>query len=146
MSANSSKSKPTKAPFAPVGLVDSDAARLYNHLHPVIVLSSYLIQFRGVVANPTGSLIALLFPLNILQVVYLVLCLPPTGSSTTSSPPKSGTSKAARKKTPAKSDVTLSQRIAVSPLPFYLYGVLLTRVASLPFCPSLSLSFSAHRS
>ena len=126
MSTTSPKSKPAKAPFVPVGLVDSNAARVYNHIYPIVVLSSYLIQFKGVVANPAGSLIALLFPLAILQVVYLVLCLPPTGSSTTSSPSKSGASKGPRKKTPTKSDVTLSQRIAVSRLLNYPYGTSLT--------------------
>lgn len=117
MSASASKSKPTIAPghnqYAPLSILDTDTARLYSHIHPVVVISGYLVQFRAIVANPVSTLTALLFPLIILQILYAVLCLPPTGTSTTPATPKAGASKGGRKKAAKKDDITLSQRIVV---------------------------------
>jgi phosphatidylinositol glycan class F len=114
MSVASASVKPEKPRYAPTNVVDNDAARLYNHLHPLVILSSYLVQFRPIVANPVGSLAALLFPLNILQVVYVVLCLQPTGSSPNPPQTRAGSSKATRKKVVARQETSIAARTTVS--------------------------------
>ena len=72
------KSRP---PASPIDILNNDAARLYTHLHPVLVLSLYAYQFRSIVADPVPVLTTTLIPLSILQIAYVAICLPPTGGS-----------------------------------------------------------------
>lgn len=114
MSVASQNVKPEKPRYPPTNLIDNDAARLYSHLHPLVILSSYLIQFRPIVANPVSSLAALLFPLNILQVVYVVLCLQPTRPVPNTLQTRAGTSKTGRKKTTVRQENSIATRTTVS--------------------------------
>ena len=114
MSVASANVKPEKSRYAPTTVIDNDTARLYNHLHPLVILCSYLAQLRPIIANPVSSLAALLFPLNILQVVYVVLCLQPTGSSSNSPQTRAGSSKATRKKAVARHETSIATRTTVS--------------------------------
>lgn len=114
MNVASTSVTPEKPRHPPTNLINNDAARLYNYLHPLVVLSSYLLQFRPIVTNPVSSLTALLFPLNILQVVYVVLCLQPTRS--VSNPPQTrpGNSKIGRKKATTRQENSIATRTTVS--------------------------------
>jgi len=114
MSVVSASVKPEKPRYTPVNVIDHDTARLYNHLHPLVVLSGYLLQFRPIVANPVGSLAALLFPLNILQIIYVVLCLHPTSSAPNTPQPKAGGPKPARKKAVVRHETSIATRTTVS--------------------------------
>lgn len=76
----SSSTKPA-TPTLPVELLSNDTARLYTHLHPVLVLSLYAFQFQSIVADPVPALIRTLIPLSVLQVAYVAICLPPTGGT-----------------------------------------------------------------
>lgn len=71
-------------PSAPIEVLDSDFARLYANFHPLLVLTIYAIRFNAIVAEPVRALTVLLAPVGLLQFIYVVVCLPPTGSSTTS--------------------------------------------------------------
>jgi phosphatidylinositol glycan class F len=75
-----SQTKP-RPPANPVDLLHNDTAKLYTHVHPVLVLSVYAYQFGAIVADPVPALISALVPLSILQIAYVAICLPPTGSS-----------------------------------------------------------------
>lgn len=93
MSTPASGQKTEKPRSLPIKHLDNDIAKLYTHIHSVLVLSSYIFSFQSVVANPVRSLYILLLPLSILQVAYVVLCLPPAGITSTASSQKAGTTK-----------------------------------------------------
>ena len=114
MNVASASIKPEKPRYLPTNVIDNDAARLYNHIHPLVIVSSYLLQFRPIVANPVSSLAALLFPLNVLQVVYVVLCLQPTRSATNPPHARAGGSKAVRKKGTTRQETSIATRTTVS--------------------------------
>lgn len=122
MSTSSSAAKATKPEYAPISLLNTDTARLYTHIHPVIVLSIYFLSFKRIVADPVSALAALLLPLAVSQVAYVILCLPPTGSADLVGKSKSSVGVGKGKKSKARSDVTLAQKIAVCTL---LYPTLL---------------------
>src|ERR1700761_8168778 len=99
--------------WRPVTTLDSDLARVYTHVHPLVVLSGFLLQFRAIVDNPVSVLSSTLLPLGTLQVLYVVLCLPPVGSSASNR--SSGTKPTAgRKSQPVEAAVY--KRITVSSL------------------------------
>lgn len=106
-----------KPQFTPITLNDTDLAKLYTHLHPIIVLSIYLVSFKLVVADPVSALASLLVPLAALQAVYVVVCLPPTGSHDIPGGKlgSSGSKKGAKGKA-KKGDVTLGMKIIVCSL------------------------------
>jgi phosphatidylinositol glycan class F len=70
-----------RAPATPVEPLANDVARLYTHLHPVLVLSLYAFKFRDIVADPVPALLSTLLPLGVLQIAYVAVCLPPTGGT-----------------------------------------------------------------
>jgi phosphatidylinositol glycan class F len=74
-----SKPKPSIAP--PIEPLKNDVARLYTHVHPVVVLSMYAYKFKDIVADPVPALLGLLAPLAVLQIAYVAVCLPPTGET-----------------------------------------------------------------
>ena len=119
MSASPSSQRPAKPQFSPVTLADNDTARLYTHVHPVVVLSIYFLSFKLIVADPVSALASLLVPLAALQVAYLVVCLPPTGSHSVAGHGSSSSKKgggAGKKGGKGKSDVTLGMRVIVCSL------------------------------
>jgi len=75
-----SQTKP-RTPMNPIDILHNDTAKLYTHIHPVLVLSAYAYQFSAIVADPVPALTSALVPLSILQIAYVAICLPPTGSS-----------------------------------------------------------------
>jgi phosphatidylinositol glycan class F len=81
-------------------------------LHPIILLSIYFVSFNLIVADPVSALSSLLLPLAALQGVYVVLCLPPTGSHNVSGH-KGGAVKAGKKSGKGKGDLTVGMRIIV---------------------------------
>jgi phosphatidylinositol glycan class F len=99
----------------PISILDSAPARLYAHVHPLLILSGYVLQFKSIVANPTSSLTALLFPLAALQTLYLILCLPPAGSSSATIKPVPNKQNAnSRKKISGQYEGGIPKRISVS--------------------------------
>lgn len=75
----STKPKPSTA--APISPLNTDFARLYTHIHPVVILSLYAYKFPAIVADPVPALLSILAPLAVLQIAYVATCLPPTGET-----------------------------------------------------------------
>jgi hypothetical protein len=102
------KPKPSIAP--PIEPLNNDAARLYTHVHPVVILSLYAYKFKAIVADPVPALLGILAPLAILQIAYVAVCLPPTGET-----PKVKKSKPGEKKknTPGVLETGVNGKIVV---------------------------------
>jgi phosphatidylinositol glycan class F len=99
-----------RAPATPVEPLANDVARLYTHLHPVLVLSLYAFKFRDIVADPVPALLSTLLPLGVLQIAYVAVCLPPTGGTSQLKKQKSGDKK---KHTPGKVESGVNGTIVV---------------------------------
>ena len=80
----SSNQAPLKS--QPVEPLPTDLARIFTNVHPVLLLSAYYLRFPALVADPTVTLLQSLPILAALQIAYATLCLPPTGSGTSSKP------------------------------------------------------------
>lgn len=78
------KPPPLQLPAAPINVLDNGLAQTYTHIHPFAILAVFFARFQSLVADPTSTLLNGLAPLGILQIVYVVLCLPPTTNSTAS--------------------------------------------------------------
>ena len=107
-----SKARPPTAPATPVDILNNDTARLYTHLHPILLLSLYAFQFKAIVADPVTTLFNTLIPLGILQIAYVAICLPPTGGSSAPVPTLKPGSK--KKPAPGKLESGLQGKIIVS--------------------------------
>jgi phosphatidylinositol glycan class F len=107
-----------EAPLAaPIEVLDTDSARLYTHIHPILVLSLYAISFPAIVANPISGLTYSLPWLLVLQVVYTAICLPPMEGGTASAEKKRPREK---KRKPATSALSVGPKALVS-LRKYIY-------------------------
>lgn len=88
----------------PISLLPTSAAQTYTHIHPVVLLTVYYIRFPALVADPISTLTTSVIPLCILQLSYVIACLPPAAGSTGSrptTPTKTAKSKPGpRRKTP----------------------------------------------
>jgi phosphatidylinositol glycan class F len=76
----------TTAKSQPVELLPTDLARIFTNVHPVLLLSAYYLRFPALVADPITTLLQALPVLAVLQIAYAAICLPPTGSGTSSKP------------------------------------------------------------
>src|ERR1700761_606297 len=101
----------------PIAILQSDQASLYSHVHPLFVVSSFILRFKSIIEDPISSLTSLLLPLSIAQVLYAVSCLPPVGHPAAASNGKGSADRKkngghiASTKTP---DIRVSRRISVS--------------------------------
>ena len=73
----------------PISVLPTDIARLYTHLHPIIILTVYYFSFPYLVADPVSVLSKALAPLAHLQITYCVVCLPQSSGSPTPTPTSS---------------------------------------------------------
>lgn len=81
-STQPSTQAPAPKPSAPpVNILPSQAARIYSIAHPAILLSLFSVRFPKLVADPVDALLGDLPLLATLQVAYVMVCLPPAGSS-----------------------------------------------------------------
>ncbi|KAH9826193.1 Glycosylphosphatidylinositol anchor biosynthesis protein 11 [Teratosphaeria destructans] len=88
---SSSPAKPIDIlPAKPIDILPNQIATLYANLHPVLLLSIVLVNFRLLVQDPVSTLAAVAPITGLLQAVYCVLCLPSTGQAP---PPKPGQKK-----------------------------------------------------
>lgn len=71
-----SHTPPTRT--GPITILDSDTAKLYTHIHPVLILALYTYKFRSIVADPVPALSQTLVGLSVLQIAFAAICLPPT--------------------------------------------------------------------
>ena len=67
-------SKPTT--HHPVEPLPNSLAQIYTHIHPLVVLSSFLYRFDSLVSDPVSTLLSSALPLAVLQTAYVAICLP----------------------------------------------------------------------
>jgi hypothetical protein len=103
-----SKPQPSTAP--PIEPLKNDTARLYTHIHPILVLSVYAFKFPALVADPVPTLLSTLAPLAVLQIAFVAVCLPPTGGTPNMRNKKPGEKKG---KAPGKLEQGLNSKIVV---------------------------------
>ncbi len=98
----------------PIELLNSDAARVYTHAYPVLVLALFYVRFNTTVADPVSSLSQLVLPICILQAIYMVICLPaatcmrPSLPSQPTSTTKSSPQQQQQRKKPASTKPSFS--------------------------------------
>jgi len=102
------KVQPSTAP--PIAPLKNDTARLYTHMHPILVLSVYAFKFPALVADPVPTLLSTLAPLAVLQIAFVAVCLPPTGGTPSLKNKKPGEKKG---KAPGKLEQGLNSKIVV---------------------------------
>jgi GPI ethanolamine phosphate transferase 2/3 subunit F len=73
---------------SPIEVLHNDTARLYAHLHPALLLVVFFARFNALVVDPVSTLLTSLIPLSVLQLCYVVICLPMAGSTGSQAPPK----------------------------------------------------------
>jgi phosphatidylinositol glycan class F len=103
-------SKPQQSTSAPIEPLKNDTARLYTHIHPILVLSLYALKFPALVADPTSTLLSTLAPLAVLQIAFVAVCLPPTGGTPAIRKQKPGEKKG---RAPGKLEQGLNSKIVV---------------------------------
>lgn len=104
-------------PVSPVEPLSNPTARLYTHIHPVLLLSVYFVRFNAIVADPVASLTTLLLPISVLQLAYVAICLPPTGTGGSSTATSAASKTWVKRKTDAKkqqADGGIGTKIVVS--------------------------------
>lgn len=100
----------------PISILPTDSARLYTHIHPVLLLGSLYLSFGKLVNDPVNTLLWALLPLSLLQAAYCVTCLPASsGSSTQPTPSKTPKRKRVQF---AKSPISSGSKIIVRHGPF----------------------------
>ncbi|GAB7340485.1 hypothetical protein MBLNU457_6909t1 [Dothideomycetes sp. NU457] len=60
----------------PVEPLPNTLAQIYTHVHPMVVLSTFLLRFNSLVADPVSTLLSTALPLAVLQTAYVAICLP----------------------------------------------------------------------
>ncbi|KAI9664893.1 MAG: Glycosylphosphatidylinositol (GPI) anchor assembly protein [Bathelium mastoideum] len=125
----------------PIEIRATDAARLYTHVHPALLLAGYFVQFRSIVADPVVALTSGLLPLSLLQISYLITCLPVAGTGSATPSSKSSP----RKKTASGKDaLTLGDRIVPAVISFILCFAFGTPVIAITLV-LLGAPFTTHQ-
>lgn len=79
--AGSPSHAPVEKPSAPpTNILHSKLAQAYSYAHPVLLLTLCAARFKSLVANPVQELLTDLPWLALLQLFYVILCLPPAAS------------------------------------------------------------------
>lgn len=79
---------PVEKPLVPpVNVLPSSIAQTYSYVHPILLLSLGATRFNGLVENPVQELLSDIPWLAGLQLTYVILCLPPAGSTSHSEGP-----------------------------------------------------------
>ncbi|KAJ5156934.1 Glycosylphosphatidylinositol anchor biosynthesis protein 11 [Penicillium canariense] len=80
--AASPSQAPAEKPSAPpIDILPSLLAQTYSYVHPAVLLGLCALRFETVVADPVRELLADLPWLAALQISYVMLCLPPAGTT-----------------------------------------------------------------
>lgn len=97
---------PAEKPSAPpVNILPSQLARTYSYVHPTLLLGLCIFRFEALVADPVQELLKDLPWLAVLQIAYVILCLPPAGTTADTSSSNEDKKKAFR--SPSGPSVTL---------------------------------------
>ncbi|KAK0664139.1 Glycosylphosphatidylinositol anchor biosynthesis protein 11 [Lasiodiplodia hormozganensis] len=124
---------PPASSSKPIETLNTDIARIYTHIHPILVVSIFAVQFNGVVADPVPSLFNALIPLSVLQLVYAILCLPAAGSATSKS-----SGGARRKGASGKAEAGVGSKVSTAVL-----SLILSTIAGVPLVSVILILFGA---
>ena len=132
--STSTPARPT-LPTLPAGkavdILQTSAAQLFTHLHPILLFAVVPISFGSLVADPVSTLLGLAPTTLVVQALYCTLCLPHV-NQTTPSKPKPG-----QKTKPIKAEQGIWAKLVVC-----IYSITYTDAQSLmiidspPFSPS----------
>ncbi|KAI0164246.1 GPI biosynthesis protein family Pig-F-domain-containing protein [Hypoxylon sp. FL1284] len=75
-----SKAKDGEAPTQAVRTLASSQAQITEHVHSVLLLSSFLLQFKSLVADPVTAMSNSVPIVAFVQALYAIICLPAAGS------------------------------------------------------------------
>ena len=64
----------------PVVPLSNPAANVFRHVHPALLLSLLFLRFGALVKDPVAEMTTAVAVVTVLQVAYVLLCLPATGS------------------------------------------------------------------
>ncbi|KAF2138814.1 uncharacterized protein K452DRAFT_361033 [Aplosporella prunicola CBS 121167] len=123
--------KPAPPAARPIETLNTDIAHIYTHIHPLLVISVYALQFNAIVNDPVPALLGALVPLSALQIIYSIICLPAAGSASAS---KSGKGK----KTASKADGSISSKVSTA-----VISLVLSTMAGIPLLTALLILFGA---
>lgn len=100
---------PAEKPGAPpVNILPSKLSQVYSYVHPVLLLSLCAVRFEKLVADPAQELLTDLPWLALLQISYVMFCLPPAGSAQATEAVSEGEEKRkAAPRSPSSPSVTL---------------------------------------
>lgn len=76
MPASESKGGKLNAISHPVECLDDPIAKVYTHIHPLVILGVFYFQFESLVESPVETLPKTALVIAALQVLYLCLCIP----------------------------------------------------------------------
>ncbi|KAL2222448.1 phosphoethanolamine transferase [Thermoascus aurantiacus ATCC 26904] len=99
----SSSGPPVIVTPGPTDILPSRRAQTYANIHPALLLSLYAARFPSLVADPVNALLSQLPLLAVLQVAYVVTCLPPVGSAPSSGESSAGGAEGGEKRTVSSS-------------------------------------------
>ena len=137
----------------PISVLPTDIARLYTHLHPIVVLTVYYFCFPYLVNDPVSVLSKAIAPLAHLQITYCVVCLPQSSGSST--PPSTSSKGPTNRKrvqfaqSARSKPAPLRSRITVRCNPihlFYATSLSLTGIADFSLVAQRSLPLSPYSS
>ncbi|KAI4863871.1 GPI biosynthesis protein family Pig-F-domain-containing protein [Hypoxylon rubiginosum] len=78
--SQSSKPKDGETPTLAVRTIASSQAQIMRHVHSVLLLSSFLMRFSTLVADPVSAMSNSVPIVAVIQAVYAIICLPAAGS------------------------------------------------------------------
>lgn len=70
---------PKSAP--PIHILPNNISKTYALIHPVLLLALVALRFNALVTDPVAELLSNLPFLALLQVTFVMTCLPPAGSA-----------------------------------------------------------------
>ncbi|GAB7350348.1 hypothetical protein MBLNU459_g0978t2 [Dothideomycetes sp. NU459] len=81
MAAPASKSVKAPSSSLPIEAFDDAFARIYTHVHPMLLLGVFYMQFTSLVRDPIEALPRIALAVAGLQTVYICVCLPSSNHS-----------------------------------------------------------------
>ncbi|KAB8237475.1 PIG-F family protein [Aspergillus alliaceus] len=118
---------PKSAP--PINILPTTSSKVYALVHPILLLSLLATRFNALVADPITELLNDLPFLALLQVTFVMTCLPPAGSPEDDNIPKPTTPKpkpSVRRKPIPKSDSSFAAAAAAAALSTKLIPAILS--------------------
>lgn len=106
-SSNQGQAPAGKPSAPPINILSGHLAQAYSLVHPALLLGLCILRFESLVADPVKELLKDLPWLTLLQFFYIMLCLPPAGTTSPTDTSSADEDKKKATRSPAGSSVTL---------------------------------------